>query len=397
MHKYRLGAAVLAAVMVCLAGGVPANAEERGEHCVADAAGGAIRCYDSFGESIAAASGGKVTGVPETAAKPGTAENGLMAARIEESGKVGAAATVISVLYEHGNFGGASLAIHGSPCTEGTVQYLDYLGNDWNDKISSFQTFNNCHITMYADAYRQGDIQDWYANDSANYGPNMNDRGSSVLYKRGPSRAELLRDCGRATKTCNAHVDQRGQDFYGDWGRVDTVFNCSSNKITQVIGKRDTRSGKNTVSNELSVSAGFEFLVQWTVAYKRTWGQEWGWETSESVETRIEVNPGYWAGLDRSPVMKVSSGSYDMWYDKRKWGHHQWYVWNFSGEGPAPGVVGQTRTVGKKMTSAEKKKVCGNSTGLVRAKAGTQAESAALPAAKPKATALPVAQGRLHS
>ncbi|KFU76889.1 hypothetical protein SAMN04489729_3243 [Amycolatopsis lurida] len=397
MHKYRLGAAFLAAVVVCLAGGTPANAEERGEHCVADAASGAIQCYGSFGESIAAASDGKVTGVPEAAAKPGTAENGRMAARIEESGKAGAAATVISVLYEHWNFGGGSLAVHGSPCTEGTVQYLDYLGNDWNDKVSSFQTFNDCHITMYADAYRQGDIQEWYANDSGNYGSNMNDRGSSVLYTRGPSRAELLRDCGRATKTCNAHVDQRGQDFYGDWGRVDTVFNCSSNKITQVIGKRDTRSGKNTVSNELSVSAGFEFLVQWTVAYKRTWGQEWGWETSENVETRIEVNPGYWAGLDRSPVMKVASGSYDMWYDKRRWGHHQWYVWNFSGEGPAPGVVGQTRTVGKKMTSAEKKKVCGNSTGLVRSQAATQAESAALPAATPKPAALPVAQGRLHS
>ncbi|MFD5243641.1 peptidase inhibitor family I36 protein [Amycolatopsis sp. NPDC058340] len=367
MHKYRLGAAFLAAVVMCLAGGVPANAGQRDEHCVADTATGAFRCFGSAEESLAAAS----------------------------AGEVGASATVISVLYEHANFGGASVAVTGSPCVEGTNQTVGFLGA-WNDRISSFKTFNNCYITMYEHAEYQGASQEWYANDSANYGSNMNDLGSSVVYSRGPSRAELLKDCGRATKTCNAHVDQRGQDFYGDWGRVDTVFNCSANKITQVIGKRDTRSGKNTVSNELSVSAGFEFLVQWTVAYKRTWGQEWGWETSESVETRIEVNPGYWAGLDRSPVMRVGYGSYDMWYDKRRWGHHQWYVWNFSGEGPAPGVVGQTRTVGKKMTSEEKKKVCGKSAGLVRSSAVTEAESATT-AAKPAAPAVRVAQGALHS
>ncbi|MEV7554923.1 peptidase inhibitor family I36 protein [Amycolatopsis sp. NPDC089917] len=366
MRRHRLGAAVLAAVMVCLAGGVPANAEQREEHCVADTATGAFKCFDSVGESLAAAS----------------------------AGEVGASATVISVLYEYANFGGASVAVTGSPCVEGTDQTIGFLGA-WNDKISSFQTFQNCYITMYADAEYQGESQEWYANDSGNYGSNMNDRGSSVRYSRGPSRAELLKDCGRATKTCNAHVDQRGQDFYGSWGRVDTVYNCSANKITQVIGKRDTRSGKNTVSNEISVSAGFAFLVDWSVAYKRTWGQEWGWETSESVETRIEVNPGYWAGLDRSPVMRVASGSYDMWYDKRRWGHNQWYVWNFSGEGPAPGVVGQTRTVGKKMTSDEKKKVCGKSAGLVRSSsAAAQTESAA---AAPAAPAARVAVGRLHS
>jgi hypothetical protein len=377
VQKSRLVAAALAAVVACLAGGVPANAEQRDDHCVADTVSGAIQCFGSVGESLAAAS----------------------------SGKVGVSATVISVLYEHANFGGASVAITGSPCSEGTNQVINFLGNDWNDKVSSFQTFNNCYITMYADADYQGDSQEWYANDSANYGSNMNDRGSSVVFSRGPSRAELLKDCGQATKTCNAHVDQRGQDFYGNWGRVDTVYNCSANKITQVVGKRDTRSGKNTVSNEISVSAGFKFLVDWSVAYKRTWGEEWGWETSESVETRIEVNPGYWAGLDRSPVMRVASGSYDMWYDKRKWGHNQWYVWNFSGEGPAPGVVGQTRTVGKKMTSDEKKKVCGKSAGLVRSAAGVQAESAgaapaagpAAPAAGPAAPAVRVAEGPLHS
>lgn len=368
MHKYRLGAAFLAAVAMCLACVVPANAAERDEHCVADTITGAFRCFDSVGESLAAAS----------------------------AGEVGASATVISVLYEHANFGGASVAVTGSPCVEGTNQTIGFLGS-MNDKVSSFKTFYNCYITMYEHAEYQGATQEWYANDSANYGSNMNDLGSSVVYSRGPSRAELLKDCGRATKTCNAHVDQRGQDFYGEWNRVDTVFNCSANKITQVIGKRDTRSGKNTVSNELSVSAGFEFLVQWTVAYKRTWGQEWGWETSENVETRIEVNPGYWAGLDRSPVMRVGYGSYDMWYDKRRWGHHQWYVWNFSGEGPAPGVVGQTRTVGKKMTSAEKKKACGTKTGLVRSSAFAEADTAATPVVKPAAPAVRVAQGALHS
>ncbi|WET81117.1 hypothetical protein P3102_07800 [Amycolatopsis sp. QT-25] len=363
MREYRHWAAAAVAVMVCLAGATPANAEQRDDHCVADTATGVVRCFDSLDESLAAAS----------------------------AGEVGASATVISVLYENANFGGASVAVTGSPCVEGTNQTVGFLG-DWNDRISSFQTFHNCYITMYEHAEYQGERQEWYANDSGNYGSNMNDRGSSVVYSRGPSRAELLKDCGHATKTCNAHVDQRGQDFYGDWGRVDTVYNCSANKITQVIGKRDTRSGKNTVSNEISVSAGFEFLVDWSVAYKRTWGQEWGWETSESVETRIEVNPGYWAGLDRSPVMRVASGSYDMWYDKRKWGHNQWYVWNFSGEGPAPGVVGQTRTVGKKMTSAEKKKVCGKSAGLVRSAAGAPVESATAPAAP----AVRVAQGSLH-
>ncbi|MFD8494498.1 hypothetical protein [Amycolatopsis sp. NPDC059657] len=355
--KYVRPVLISLAILVASTGiSTSAQAAPRGSHCVADTGTQSVRCFDTEQRAMTAAAG-----------------------------------VTVATFYEHGNFGGGSLTVTGDTCRDGQNQNLNFWQSTWNDKVSSFKTYANCYVTFYEHGDFQGATREWYANDAANFDNDFNDKPSSAVFSRGPSRAELLKDCDRATRSCDAKVGWKGNDFWGDWRRVDTAYNCSSSESTQVVGSRDTRTGKNSVSHEIGVTAGFQFLVDWSVSYKATFGSEWGWETSDMVETRTTIKPGHWAGLDRSPVMRVSGGEYELWYEKPKWGHRQWFVLSFSGEGPAPGVVGQTKIVGAKMTAAEKKKVCGKSANEVVRSTGAPVAAAVAPA--PVATTA----GALHS
>ncbi|SDL39341.1 hypothetical protein [Nonomuraea jiangxiensis] len=59
-----------------------------------------------------------------------------------------AADTLLMVWYESFNYGGASTKVYGSggPCDTGGYG-IAYVGDDWNDRISSYKVFNNCNYS----------------------------------------------------------------------------------------------------------------------------------------------------------------------------------------------------------------------------------------------------------
>jgi hypothetical protein len=56
--------------------------------------------------------------------------------------------TLLMTWYENFNYGGASTKVYGSggPCDTGGYG-ISYVGDDWNDRISSYKVFNNCNYS----------------------------------------------------------------------------------------------------------------------------------------------------------------------------------------------------------------------------------------------------------
>ncbi len=90
------------------------------------------------------------------------------------------ASTLIMTWYVGDRYNGASTRIYGryGPCdSEGYG--INYVGDAWNDRITSFKVWNNCAYTRaYTAANYGGDCNAWYGNVS-NVGNYFNDKISS--------------------------------------------------------------------------------------------------------------------------------------------------------------------------------------------------------------------------
>ncbi|MFE6751807.1 hypothetical protein ACFVGM_38650 [Kitasatospora purpeofusca] len=380
------------------------------QHCTVSVEGGDMRCFDTYRQAIAAATGGLVADAPldvETAmadpsfadridragetvgaragdARPGEARPGATAA---------AAAVVLSTEYEHGNFGGASLSVTG-PSACGSARWQLALGADWNDRISSYKTFNNCQVrhwehTDFSGAntgYQVGD-QDWIGD--------LNDRASSIDFTYGdsPTTAQLLKDCGKATESCDFRPTGNASYSYGGAHEVARGYNCSSVAQTRKMTWTEQTSGENSVSTEISVTAGFDFLEKFEVTFKASYGHKWAWADTFAEETTLQVPAGQVGWVDRNTHLQSAAGTYELHYKSKHWGHYVWYVKNFSGTGPVPQEAGVVTWNTRKMTTAEKNAQCKGRAAFVMADPG--AEGAAAPAVAATArSAATVSSGR---
>ena len=100
--------------------------------------------------------------------------------------------TLLMTWYADANYGGANTQIvqYSGPC-DSTGYGIRYVGDSWNDKISSFKTFNNCNtVTAYTNSNYGGTAKTW-SNPGASgvnvpwVGTDMNDKISSFrVYRR---------------------------------------------------------------------------------------------------------------------------------------------------------------------------------------------------------------------
>jgi hypothetical protein len=97
------------------------------------------------------------------------------------------AATVVGVMYQHSNYGGAQLTHtvtpNGFTCTASLsnvdVQYAS-MPSGWNDVVSSHRGYANCWARLYEHSNYGGALLD-YAGSRSSLGA-MNDKTSSVRY-----------------------------------------------------------------------------------------------------------------------------------------------------------------------------------------------------------------------
>jgi hypothetical protein len=149
-------------------------------HCVVTLPAGTQRCFDSFTDAIAFATGGAITDAPADAAKAATP---AFARRIDAVGATGCPC-LLGLVWVHADFAGASKGwTANSTCdTSGDVDHgVGYVGNSWNDVISSSRGYNNCQLKHWEHANWEGRSTGWLS--SASYlGDAMNDETSSLQF-----------------------------------------------------------------------------------------------------------------------------------------------------------------------------------------------------------------------
>ncbi|GAA2221761.1 hypothetical protein GCM10010232_02610 [Streptomyces amakusaensis] len=187
-----LVAAACASVLLMPSPAVAAQAPETkpDSHCAMNVETGGVTCYDTFRESVAAATGGRITDAPapEKAAKDKRFLAKLNAPSRERA-RAGAAgvnsraakSVVRGVLYEHAHYEGNSWTLYGPRWCKNDGQWdgwLETLGG-WGNTISSLIPANDCYIDLFSDPYFQGASQ-LYTSSTPYVGHAMNDQASSL-------------------------------------------------------------------------------------------------------------------------------------------------------------------------------------------------------------------------
>ncbi|GIG56259.1 hypothetical protein Lfu02_06310 [Longispora fulva] len=159
-----------------------------GPHCAVQltAAGPVQHCFPTFRQAIAFGTNGAVADAPDEHA---AATDPAFAAKVQ-SPVARQVFTLIGVEYDAANYTGNTFSVfRAAACTGPTtdvdkqVSDLDVIG--WNDKVSSFATYNNC----LADHFFLADFQSvhtGYLSSRATMpivnGTNMNDNARSIRW-----------------------------------------------------------------------------------------------------------------------------------------------------------------------------------------------------------------------
>lgn len=130
--------------------GCPQVAEEKAQHCVVDvsAPNSKPTCYDSFTTAIAKATKGRVTDAP---ANVRTAMNDpKLNAQLNDTSFAPAGGFVASIEWDGKARTGSTMTYTApSGCTD-TLNDIDwvkpYVGDAWNDRISSYRGYSNCWV-----------------------------------------------------------------------------------------------------------------------------------------------------------------------------------------------------------------------------------------------------------
>lgn len=173
------GAATTAVVAVT---GIPGSAlADPVQHCVQNVNTGEQRCFADFGEAVAFATQGQVTGVPNDA--PAAVNSGALRAQLDAAPSIKAAGDIIQgTVFENADYGGSSLTIVGPALCEkdGVVNWQYDLTDDWKNRITSVQAWGNCWLWLYPEPGLNGDRDGPFKENTPNIGDFMNDRTQSI-------------------------------------------------------------------------------------------------------------------------------------------------------------------------------------------------------------------------
>jgi hypothetical protein len=130
-----------------------------------------FRCFATFAEAIASATGGAVrlpaTVTPDKVTQDMLSDPGIMT-------------VVIGIDFQHSNYQGATLTWEASSgCSPGMYYYANTMPSGWDNILSSTKAYTGCNKNYsYENTYQGGAVRICYPNCSY-IGDAMNDRTSS--------------------------------------------------------------------------------------------------------------------------------------------------------------------------------------------------------------------------
>ncbi|GLZ01361.1 hypothetical protein [Actinoplanes sp. NBRC 103695] len=154
-----LAIAGLAGTALVLPATAPASAAPTGKkHCVTNVSDETTSCYGTFRQAIASATSGRITDAPLNPADAVASkafEKRINA--ITELNKAGATQLAVTLsieydwAYEQTNEGSVTYtADYGCDNTNDVDWQVNWVGDDWNDRISSFHNYSNCSNIHFA-------------------------------------------------------------------------------------------------------------------------------------------------------------------------------------------------------------------------------------------------------
>lgn len=168
--RFRTFVAVAAAGMALAFLPTTAHAQPDPRHCVIDLGTKSVSCYATFTEAISAATGGRVTTVPDdvTKVQDDPALKAYVAGQVAANcpGKDGC---ILSIEHEDDDYDDSSLTARGPYTCSGPVTDIDYelpvMPPGWNDQIGSFLASTDfgepsirglCYVQHFEHHYFQG-------------------------------------------------------------------------------------------------------------------------------------------------------------------------------------------------------------------------------------------------
>lgn len=130
-------------------------------HCITGP-GTPLLCFQTEEQALLVASGGYIHLAP-----------GQTSADLTDSELFAPAASLQGTLYEHADYGGATLTIFGDGCN-----IWNNMQNGWNDITSSVRT-NSCGLTLYESYNKTGTSLTINSPGTTYVGTAMNDKASS--------------------------------------------------------------------------------------------------------------------------------------------------------------------------------------------------------------------------
>ena len=146
MRVFALVTVAVAAAVGAGAVAVPAHAAEKPQHCEVDVATASspMSCYDSFTTAIAKATGGRVTDAPADVRK--AMRDPKLIAQLNDTSFSLAQVCVLSTECDGSDFTSDSVTYTVTAGCDGFNWSKAYVGDRWNDDISSYQAFSNCVV-----------------------------------------------------------------------------------------------------------------------------------------------------------------------------------------------------------------------------------------------------------
>jgi hypothetical protein len=155
-----------------------------------------------------------------------------------------------------------------------------------------------------------------------------------------PTSLELLQKCNNGTDVCVFHPNRGPQLYSGNPHQIGTtLFNCGPGSATKSVSWSDSTGESNSVgvsfiiANEGDIAGAFAaFKSELEISY----GHRWGSTDTTTRTTNVTVSAGQKGWLVRQTPMQRVTGTYELHFGYRFYGHYYWYI-PFTVTGPAPG------------------------------------------------------------
>jgi len=172
-----------------------------------------------------------------------------------------------------------------------------------------------------------------------------------------PTTRELLEKCNDGTDVCVFHPSGLPEDSMGEAHQVgDSAFNCTADLQRSTVGWSDTTGETNSVG--VSLSAEYGFAEVFKVSIETSYQHSWESSHTESEQTNVDVRPGEVGWVTREAQLQRVSGTYELHFPDRFYGHYYWYV-PFDATGPLPDAPSTKTQHTRAMTDQEKAEHCG--------------------------------------